>query len=114
MEKFERGGANTTLLEHVKELRALAYARQIEHLTGGPENEFEVDEVRRHLKTRVLQVLGEVTTRPAQADLVFSRLATVAQIQSEQIDRSSVFEANPDMLLGAALQMCDECAWSLD
>jgi Cap4-like dsDNA endonuclease family protein len=113
-EKFGRGGADPGLLDHVKELRAIAYTRQVEQLTGGPEIEAEIEDVRRHIQTRIFQVLGEFSDRPAPAYAVFSRLATLTQGQSEQIDKAAVFDADPDLLLGVALQMCDECVWSLD
>lgn len=114
VEKFRRGAAPRGLLDHVKLLRANAYVRHVEYLTEATEHEKDLADVQARIMTRVHQVLGEVESRPAPAGRVFSRLAELAQTRPELIDQRGVFGADPDLLLGVAMQLCDECRWSLD
>jgi hypothetical protein len=112
--KLRRGSANENLVEHAKLLRANAYARHVAYITGGDENEGDLEDIHARLMTRVLQALGEIDVRPASAGRIFSRLAELVQTRPEAIDRIGAFDADPDLLLGVILQLCDECRWSLD
>jgi hypothetical protein len=112
-EKFKAGGADTTLLEHVQTLRAGAYRRHIESLTGSGQAEAELEDAYRRIMSSVLETLGDLQERPAPAGRVFSSLARLIRESADSIDRRRVFDADPNLLLGAAFQLCDECRWTL-
>ena len=113
-EKLLVGGADATLLEHVQTLRASAYRRHIEQLTGTNEAESELDDVYRRLMSVVLEALGDISERPAPAARMFSSLSRLVRGDVTQIDQRRIFDGDTSLLLGAAFQLCDECRWRLD
>jgi len=113
-EKLRNGKSDETLLHQVQALRASAYQRHIEQLTGGVDSEADLADVYTRVMTAVLEVLGDINERPAPAAKVFSGLSRILRSEAGAIDPRRIFLADSNLLLGAAFQMCDECRWKLD
>jgi hypothetical protein len=113
-EKLRSGKSDETLLHQVQALRASAYQRHVEQLTGGVDSEADLADVYTRVMTAVLEVLGDINERPAPAAKVFSGLSRILRSEAGAIDPRRIFQADSNLLLGAAFQMCDECRWKLD